>query len=233
MTAELAPKETKVQPVIEQGIIDTFFAPRKEQEVVTPASLLKREETPTAEKTSDNRTVSRLFGEGKPHSSEALHTYEQQLTKVFKEESMASRVAEAKEEMLPKVEAVSTKNYGISSIEQVPLPPKVQAEVKPSTPSIKKEEYRIVGQVFKTYWLIQYHEKVFIIDQHAAHERVLYEKFMAEFRANEVAKQLLLMPETFTLTPTERNLLEEHAALFQNLGFEYFFTEEPFINLIK
>lgn len=82
-------------------------------------------------------------------------------------------------------------------------------------------EYRIVGQLFKTYWLIQYHEKVFIIDQHAAHERILYEQFMAYFKSGEIATQLLLIPETLSITPTEKIILEENEALFKKLGFIY------------
>ena len=221
VTGESAPKETKVQPVIEQGVIDTFFAPRKEQQTVTPESLLKREVNLVSEKTSEDRTVSRLFGERGQSSPSAIQAYEKQLTQVFKQESDDFRVAEEVEDKHENIMETSHKNYGISSIEQVPLPPKVQAQVKVSTPSINKEDYRIVGQVFRTYWLIQYHEKVFIIDQHAAHERVLYEQFMSEFRANKVAKQLLLMPETLNITPTEAQLLEEHSEIFQNLGFDY------------
>lgn len=85
-------------------------------------------------------------------------------------------------------------------------------------------EYRIVGQLFKTYWLIQYHEKVFIIDQHAAHERILYEQFMAYFKSGNIATQLLLLPETLSVTPAEKIILEENEALFKKLGFMY----EPF-----
>lgn len=81
--------------------------------------------------------------------------------------------------------------------------------------------YRIIGQLFRTYWMIQYGEKVFIIDQHSAHERVLYERFMGYFKSGEVATQILLMPETLRITPVERVLLEENEALFTKLGFVY------------
>lgn len=81
--------------------------------------------------------------------------------------------------------------------------------------------YQIIGQIFKTYWLIQYGEKVFIIDQHAAHERVLFERFMAYFKSGEIATQLLLMPETIHVTPKEKVILEENEALFHKLGFQY------------
>jgi len=81
--------------------------------------------------------------------------------------------------------------------------------------------YQIIGQLFKTYWMIQYGEKIFIIDQHSAHERVLYEKFMAYFKSGEIATQILLMPETLRITPAEKVLLEENEELFTKLGFVY------------
>ncbi len=82
-------------------------------------------------------------------------------------------------------------------------------------------DYRIVGQIFKTYWIIQYHEKVFIIDQHAAHERVLYEQFMKEFREHKISRQMLLIPETINLTPSEKLILETNNNVFDALGFGY------------
>lgn len=101
--------------------------------------------------------------------------------------------------------------------------PEMHKENKLDMTSIQKGPlpYRIIGQIFRTYWMIQYGEKVFIIDQHAAHERVLYERFMAYFRSGEVATQILLMPETIRITPAERVLLEENEELFARLGFAY------------
>ncbi len=234
VATEPGPKEAKVEPVIEQGIIDTFFAPRKEQKEVTPQSLLKRnftdfqkgglvgEESFSKPKEHTEPSISRLFGNRESHhvSSQAIDTYEKQLSQVFKDEPIHQDPSELAYEMIHEMEKPN-KEYVISHFEDVPLPPKIQVEEAPTTPAISPTDYRIVGQVFKTYWLIEYHEKVFIIDQHAAHERVLYEQFMAEFKANEVATQLLLMPETLTVTSVEMNLLNEHEALFRKLGFQF------------
>lgn len=80
--------------------------------------------------------------------------------------------------------------------------------------------YMIIGQLFSTYWIIQYNDKIFIMDQHAAHERVMYEKFMASFKKGEVPTQLLLLPETLSITPAEQVILSEHEELFSKLGFK-------------
>lgn len=222
VATEPGPKEAKVEPVIEQGIIDTFFAPRKEKEEVTPQSLLKHNPTDFQREDVNPPSISRLFGNRDSHhvSPQAIDTYEKQLSQVFKEEMIHQSTTEPTDEMIHELEKPN-KEYGISRFEDVPLPPKIQVEEKPTSPAILPTDYRIVGQVFKTYWLIEYHEKVFIIDQHAAHERVLYEQFMAEFKANEVATQLLLMPETLMVTPVEMTLLNEHEELFKKLGFQF------------
>jgi DNA mismatch repair protein MutL len=84
--------------------------------------------------------------------------------------------------------------------------------------------YEIIGQLFATYWIIQYNDKIFIMDQHAAHERVMYEKFMADFKQGEVPTQILLIPETFSITSSEKAILDNHVTLFIKLGLKL----EPF-----
>lgn len=119
---------------------------------------------------------------------------------------------------------------GIPAMAVPYMTPHITKVVKSDTPSIGVKDYTIIGQLFKTYWLIQYHEKVFIIDQHSAHEKVMYERFMGQFRNNEVATQLLLMPETFNITAVEKSLLEAHSHLFEKLGFVFeFFGENAIV----
>lgn len=82
----------------------------------------------------------------------------------------------------------------------------------------------LIGQVFKTYWLVEYEDNFFIIDQHAAHERVLYEKFKKSFQEKEIASQYLSPPLILTVDIKEELLLLEHMRLFHKMGFEI----EPF-----
>ena len=66
-----------------------------------------------------------------------------------------------------------------------------------------RQEYRIIGQVFETYWLIQYRDSLYIIDQHAAHERVLYERALAGMKKREYTSQYLSPPIILSLAMQE------------------------------
>lgn len=83
-----------------------------------------------------------------------------------------------------------------------------------------RAQYRIMGQIFDTYWLVVFQDKLFIIDQHAAHEKVKYEKFMKELNENRVQSQLLAPPVIITLSGREESILKEYMDLFANMGFE-------------
>ncbi|MDE6601842.1 MAG: DNA mismatch repair endonuclease MutL [Lachnospiraceae bacterium] len=82
-----------------------------------------------------------------------------------------------------------------------------------------KEQYEIIGQLFETYWLLSYQDKLLIIDQHAAHEKVRYERLMRHFREKEVVSQNINPPMIVTLNNQERECLKSHAEDFAALGF--------------
>ena len=84
----------------------------------------------------------------------------------------------------------------------------------------KKSQYRIIGQVFDTYWMFQYQEKLCILDQHAAHEKVKYERFMKRYREKEMLSQILLPPVIVTLSGQEEVVLRECREIFERMGFE-------------
>ena len=87
-----------------------------------------------------------------------------------------------------------------------------------------RQEYRIIGQVFETYWLIQYRDSLYIIDQHAAHERVLYERTLAGMKKREYTSQYLSPPIILSLSMQEIDVLETFKDRFTAIGFEI----EPF-----
>lgn len=87
-----------------------------------------------------------------------------------------------------------------------------------------RAEYRLIGQVFDTYWLVQFHDNLYIIDQHAAHERVLYERTLKEMKNREFTSQYLSPPIILTLSMQEAELLKTHKERFERIGFEI----EPF-----
>ena len=82
-----------------------------------------------------------------------------------------------------------------------------------------KEEYEILGQIFDTYWLVAFKDKLYIIDQHAAHEKVKYEAFMRKLQDKELVSQTLNPPIIVSLSSKEETVLKENWDIFSSLGF--------------
>ena len=82
------------------------------------------------------------------------------------------------------------------------------------------KEHRIIGQFFNTYWLVEFKDKLFMIDQHAAHEKVLYERTMAALKEKEFSSQMVQPPIILTLNMREEEVLKNNMAIFEKLGFE-------------
>lgn len=83
-----------------------------------------------------------------------------------------------------------------------------------------KKMHRIIGQLFKTYWLIEYEDKLYIIDQHAAHEKVLYERTMARLHEKEYTSQAISPPIVLSLDAKEQEMLERYQKDIERLGYE-------------
>lgn len=213
-----------------QLFVDSFFAPRKPDNDLNLTTLVDRKEKTAQDphepipkifnSSPENRVVSSLdtinlvdsgdivFKEeqvlSEPTISEAIHTpflYELPI----ENERVSLEVS-----TIPPINA--TNPVYIESVEEVSPPVTIY---KP----VEGIDYQIIGQLFNTYWLIEHEGAVLIIDQHAAHERVMYEKFMHDFTSGTVATQVLLVPETINLPASEMLLIEENMALFKNLGF--------------
>ena len=86
------------------------------------------------------------------------------------------------------------------------------------------KEHKIIGQLFDTYWLVEFHDQLYIIDQHAAHERVLYEKTLLGMKSREFTSQYLSPPIVLNLTMQEEEVLNTNIDHFTSIGFEI----EPF-----
>ncbi len=81
-------------------------------------------------------------------------------------------------------------------------------------------KHRIIGQLFETYWLIEYENKLFIMDQHAAHEKVKFEELMANYNAKNIISQYLMPPAVVTLNAAEIDFLKTNMELFEALGYQ-------------
>lgn len=87
-----------------------------------------------------------------------------------------------------------------------------------------RQHFHLIGQLFETYWLVEYEEQLYIIDQHAAHEKVLYERKMSELRERSVSSQYLSPPLILNLNMQEASVIREYQEYFLKNGFEI----EPF-----
>lgn len=87
-----------------------------------------------------------------------------------------------------------------------------------SKESIKK--HRIIGQLFSTYWLVEFDQQLYIIDQHAAHEKILYEATLKRIADKEYLSQIISPPIVLTLNLKEEAVIKEHEASLKRLGFE-------------
>jgi DNA mismatch repair protein MutL len=87
-----------------------------------------------------------------------------------------------------------------------------------------RSRHKLIGQIFDTYWLVQFEDKFYIIDQHAAHEKVYYERFVKQFREQTIESQYVSPPLIVTLNLEEEALLKANEEYFREFGFEI----EPF-----
>jgi len=114
----------------------------------------------------------------------------------------------------PKPAAFPMRALSLREESRIATVPEPQPEQKPFT------HYKIHGLVFQTYWLVQQNESLYVIDQHAAHERVLYEEFLKKAQQEVVHAQNLLAPITLRLTPREKQVLYDNKELFSRFGFD-------------
>ncbi|MBR5538529.1 MAG: hypothetical protein IKU61_01375, partial [Clostridia bacterium] len=87
-------------------------------------------------------------------------------------------------------------------------------------------DYKIVGVAFNTYVFVETENKVVVIDKHAAHERILFEMLRGKLRGFNPAPQMLLVPITFSLSQSDFNAVQEYAADFKDVGFDFELAEE-------
>lgn len=83
-----------------------------------------------------------------------------------------------------------------------------------------KSDYRIIGQLFETYWLIEYEDKFYMMDQHAAHEKILYERFMNHLKVKDMDTQMIMPPVIIELNMQQEDAYKRNKQAFSRLGFE-------------
>lgn len=150
---------------------------------------------------------------------------------IFSNQSVAEKAPEPKNPVLNAINKVYQEPY---CNEEKPIEKLAETENISEKPEEKpilneqKEEkrkpffnnYRIVGQLFATYWIVEQNNCMYLIDQHAAHERALYEDFTEKFKNSQISSQQLLQPIAVNLSEGEKVIVEENMELLESFGFE-------------
>lgn len=170
-----------------------------------------------------------------PAPKKIVHEYKEPIPEPFEKRRINEvRAAESKSVYGQSVTS-AVKDY--SAIETAAKTPETSTAYKPAqvvtgtqqtlgdydkvflTESAKKQ-FSIIGQLFKTYWLIEFEDKLYIIDQHAAHEKVLYEKTMARLANKDFTSQRISPPIVMTLDARECEMLEKYRPQIEQFGYE-------------
>lgn len=153
---------------------------------------------------------------------------------IYKSEAVYGKIAESRAEPEPEIRAVAPVESQKPEQKQPKQEQKATGQAEqPQQLDLFEEKllepknrirHKLIGQLFDTYWLVEFNEHLYIIDQHAAHEKVLYEKTMRTLKTREFTSQMLNPPIILTIGSTEEVLLKKYMKYFQEIGFEI----EPF-----
>lgn len=212
------------------------------KEIIPPPPAehkIQNEQKPSAE--HKTQSEQKIFTENKIQSEQNLPKNEEQPKVPSK---LSEPVCEYKAEKKQTIKDSDSKWESASGIHkrigqdvsqtvnQMPTQPEQKLE-KPEQQTLFTEpllsekariHHRLIGQLFDTYWLIQYGNQLYIMDQHAAHEKVNYERLMEAYRKKERITQFVSPPMVISLTRAEEAILEEFKSEFERIGF----TIEPY-----
>lgn len=173
----------------------------------------------------EERTDARIAGAGVREAAPAYGEAARAEDRVYADEgaTRAEDRAYAEEGAAPReeVDGGLREAGGLAGIDpEMPAPKQMDLfEEKIISPG-NRPYFRIVGQVFKTYWIIEYKERMLLVDQHAAHEKVLYEEFVEKYRNRQVVSQYVSPPLVFTVNGRQEQTLLSFRDAFASMGFE-------------
>ena len=186
--------------------IDVVPVAEEEDEVIAEAAPILRAEPFEASRLQSMKdSIVEQIHKDTPYEAQYKEFYENK-----RKESVA-------EEIVYHAPAANVGNPTIVQEEPVSKPNYEQASFFSEEARAK---HRIIGQVFGTYWLVEYDGKLYIIDQHAAHEKVLYEKTMARLHEKTMTSQMVNPPIIVTLSTQEEEALEKYKESFETLGYQ-------------
>ena len=218
--------------LVYRAVFDAVSKALAYRELIPQVSLEKEKEEPKSEEKMGEKTVR------KPHPEPFEYQRRRALEETVKRELPETEKPLERREPEPVLlrEEPAARLYGAKAALEIPKPqiPKPESQ-KPAPVQMdlfeekfldpaSRKRHRLIGQVFGTYWMVEYDGQLIIIDQHAAHEKVLYEKTMDALKTRRFDTQMISPPLILTLNTNEALLLEQYMDSFTHLGFEI----EPF-----
>ena len=183
------------------------------KEELPPVTIPKKSELPPKEERDLNYFMEKMKERVTAYHNQNSSAEVKDKEKIFKPQIQADRIREAvqyaKKTELPKLEPSKSE------------PPKQMNLFEERLLSEQaRARHKIIGQVFDTYWLVEFQDQLYIIDQHAAHERVLYERTLKGMKTREFTSQMISPPILLNLGMQEAQLLNEYMDQFTRIGFE-------------
>ncbi len=214
--AEISNRRSSIEERISRLHVGENNAIKKEIDDVIPKSMeenvLQNEKTPVIDKKTGEQN-SQINLESQQLSEQRAFSKEEAITgvgnasiKIDASENQNQSLEEKTPELLKEADT-----YGKGtqmSFSDVPL---LSEEARP--------KHRIIGQVFRTYWLVEFDEKLFFVDQHAAHEKVMYEKLKKDLENNTIIQQMVAPPVILTFSIKEQQKFKLCEGSFKKLGF--------------
>ncbi len=215
---------TKSADVPTQGIPTSQSAPQQEVVDSKPENLSVFEKLLSSKKSQSESSVNSKAADVVMESSSYMAEPEQEIPEGIEEpqQEILEPITEKEQQKMPETiveKETQTASTEVSYEQQTFLDEESGFLTKDAA-----KKHRIIGQLFDTYWLIEYEDKLFIIDQHAAHEKVLYERTMKRVREKEFSSQRISPPIILTLSLEEQEMLERYEEQISAFGYEI----EPF-----
>lgn len=223
-TTSVAVSSVKVAEAKQESAISTA------KSVNAVAEIEKRE--PQAAPATVEPAVSSVNAEERPKSTIKYLTAEEYI-KNYMPENPTNIVDDESDDFSPESEARMLAAQGVSenknnvlnenpkSPEETQKIPEIIPIPEVKMPEKVKREYKIVGEVFNSYIIVEIEEKMLLIDKHAAHERIIFEQLKQNMMSMEVSSQLLMLPIEIMLMSDEVATIDEYRSEIESVGFEF------------
>ena len=215
---ELYGAQKPVHSVVREPAASYRPAFSKDEEEMFSGTLRENQKLDEVKKLTERQTVPESF----QNSSKKTNTVPEKVDTQVKQKIVQKSVQDYEQDYVQKTEAEELKIQEAVSRETEKQTPPQQLELFEEKLLAPESRNRIdlIGQIFDTYWLVQFEDNFYIIDQHAAHEKVYYERMVKQFREHSIDSQYLNPPLIVTLSMQEEEVLKANMNYFEQFGFE-------------